>query len=42
MDGYICIKNEYTKCLTRNKADHCLGNGWTKDVIVELCKGLQF
>lgn len=34
------LPDGYTKCLTRNKAAGCIGDGWTVDVIAHIFKNL--
>lgn len=31
----------YTKCISRNKAAGCIGDGWTVDIIVHLFQGIK-
>lgn len=35
------LPDGYTKCLTRNKAAGCIGDGWTVDVIAHIFKNLK-
>ena len=37
----MTLPDGYTKCVTRNQALHCLGNGWTRNVIIDLLRGLE-
>ena len=35
------VPEGYTKCLTRNEAANCLGDGWTVDVITHILKNME-
>lgn len=35
------LPDKYTKCLTRNKAAGCIGDGWTVDVIAHIFKNIK-
>lgn len=35
------LPDGYTKCLTRNKAAGCIGDGWTVDVVAHIFKNLK-
>jgi len=35
------LPDGYTKCLTRNKAAGCIGDGWTVDVIAHIFKNIK-
>ena len=35
------VPEGYTRCLTRNEAANCLGDGWTIDVITHILKNME-
>jgi DNA (cytosine-5)-methyltransferase 3A len=41
LERCMCVPNGYTSVLSRNKASHALGNGWTNSVIKQLLKNVE-
>jgi len=42
LERCVCVPDGYTSVLSRNKASHALGNGWTNSVIKQLLKNVEW